>query len=72
MLAVRCELSVLSTILFLPQMTVTRKSPGPLSTAQGHAHPDSQSRKLSTVISSLSDLRLVKKYHPCGNDYKCK
>ena len=34
----------------------------PLSTAQANTHPDSQSKMLSTVISSLLLLRFVKKY----------
>ena len=47
------------------RVALTRKSPGPLSTAQANVHSESQSRKLSTVISSLSDLRIVKKKSIC-------
>ena len=66
-----CSLSVLSATLFLPQnsnpwqMTLTGKLAGPLSKAQAHEDPDSQSKKLSTIISSLSVLQFTKKLSVC-------
>ena len=56
-----CSLFVLSTVLFMPQnsnplqTTMTGKLLGPVSTAHANVHRDSQSRKLTTVISSLCD-----------------
>ena len=57
--------------LFLPQnsnplqITLIKKSRGPLSMAPANVHSGSQSKKLSTVICSLSVLRFMTKSSIC-------
>ena len=70
---IACPLSVLSSALFLSQnfspllKTLTRRSPGPLSTAHANGRRDSQSSKLSRIVSSLSVLRSMKKLSICAS-----
>ena len=68
-----CPLSVLSSALFLSQnfspllKTLTKRSPGPLSTAQANGRRDSQSSKLRRIVSSPSVLRSMKKLSICAS-----